>query len=69
MAKVYLEEIGLLRYGLTGRESNLLYMKSGITKVLNHHLHIFQETLGTLQDYETQLYVDPQAKPKAYLLN
>ena len=36
----------------------------GITEVLNHHAHVFQETLGTLQGYEAQLYVDPQAKPR-----
>ena len=39
-------------------------LKCGITEVLNHHSHVFQEILGTLQGYEAQLYVDPQAKPR-----
>ena len=34
-----------------------------MTEILNCHTHIFNETLGTLQGYEAQLYIDPQAKP------
>ena len=37
-------------------------LKCGITEVMNHHSHVFQETLGTLQGYKAQLYVDPQTK-------
>ena len=36
--------------------------KCDLIEVLNHHTHIFNEALGTLQGYEAQLYVDPQAK-------
>lgn len=32
--------------------------------MLERHSHVFQESLGTLQGYEAQLYVDPQAKPR-----
>ena len=39
-------------------------LKCDITEVLNRHSHVFKETLGTLQGYETQSYVDPQAKPR-----
>ena len=39
-------------------------LKCGIIEVLNCHSHVFQETLGTLQGYEVQLYVDLQAKPR-----
>ena len=41
-------------------------LKCDITEVLNHHSHVFKETLSTLQGYEAQLYVDPQAKPRYY---
>ena len=33
-------------------------------EILHHHTHVFNEGLGTLQGYEAQLYVDPQAKPR-----
>jgi len=36
----------------------------GLTEVLDRHSHVFKETVGTLQGYEAQLYVDSQAKPR-----
>ena len=33
--------------------------------MLEQQSHVFQESLGALQGYEAQLYVDPQAKSKA----
>ena len=33
-------------------------------EMLKRHSHVFTENLGTLQGYEAQLYVDPQAKPR-----
>ena len=41
-------------------------LNCGITEVLNRHSHVFQETLGTLQGYKAQLYVDPQARVVQY---
>ena len=38
--------------------------KCGVEEVLERDSHVLQESLGTLQGYEAQLYVDPQAKPR-----
>ena len=39
-------------------------LKCDIREVPNRQSHVFKETLGTLQGYVAQLYVDPQAKPR-----
>ena len=37
---------------------------SAVTLVSKHTSRVFKETLGTLQGYEAQVNVDPQAKPR-----
>ena len=37
-----------------------IHLKCDIIQVLNHHSHVFKETLGTLQGYEAQLYSTTQ---------
>ena len=36
--------------------------KCKVEEVLERHSHVLQESLGTLQGYDAQLYVDSQAK-------
>ena len=52
----------LLQFRLEWKQIHSV-QKCDLTEVLNRHTHVFNEFLGTLQGYEAQLYVDPQAKP------
>jgi len=53
----------LLQFHLNWKQIHSV-QKCDLTKILNCHTHVFNKSLGTLQGYKAQLYVDPQAKPR-----
>jgi len=52
----------LLKFCLYWKQIHSI-QKCDLTEVLNCHIHIFNETLGTLQGYEAQLYVEGILEP------